>query len=106
MTNTFETIENLLIGGQVNIDNVYNQIMENIRKILNLFLIEGEGEQIEEKISSEVRRVLKEISQQPRQPEEIKRMLSQILRVLQNYVPLSSEEKQFLNKWGGTQQTT
>lgn len=50
--------------------------------------------------------MLKEISQQPRQPEEIKRMLSQILRVLQNYVPLSSEEKQFLNKWGGTQQTT
>lgn len=54
LTNTFETIENLLIGGQVNIDNVYNQIMENIRKILNLFLIKGERKQIEEKISSEV----------------------------------------------------
>lgn len=27
LTDTFKTIENLLIGGQVNIDNVYNQIM-------------------------------------------------------------------------------
>lgn len=71
-----------------------------------MFLIEGERKQIEEKISLEVRRVLEEISQQPRQPEEIKRMLSQILRVLQNYVPLSSEEKQFLGKWGSPQQTT